>query len=215
MEAGREEMRLQVNLRFTICDLRFEKPQATKITIKIMNDETADWKLEIEKLAPAAGDILLVTVPREALLTPGVMTSLNKTFTNLCHGTGVRVLIRNADIAVDVLADLLTADDLARMAARMEQKALAGGHQSPIQNKTEKLNIILNGIPVKCGREVTYEQIIVAAGYKPDRIISVTYHPAPTQDVGYPGGPSMILVPGRKALVADGMIFNTADTSGA
>ena len=101
-----------------------------------MNDETADWRLEIEKLAPAAGDILLVTVPKEALLTPGVMTSLNKTFTNLLYGTGVRVLIKNADIAVEVLADLLTADDLARMAARMEKKKLAQADTGPVQNKT-------------------------------------------------------------------------------
>ena len=53
----------------------------------------------------------------------------------VADGKGVRVLLKNADIAVDVLADLLTADDLAKLAARLEQKKLEAP-VAPEQNPT-------------------------------------------------------------------------------
>jgi hypothetical protein len=89
--------------------------------------------MELTKLSLAPGDIVLVTVPKEAPLTPQLQTSLAGTFTNLLHDKGVRVLIKNADIALEVLADLLTADDLAKMARRMEQKKLAA--ETPPEQK--------------------------------------------------------------------------------
>ena len=97
--------------------------------------QIADWKLELEKLSLAPGDIVLVSIPKEVPLSRLVKNSISKTFTNLVHGKGVRVLLKNADIAVDVLADLLTADDLAKLAARLEQKKLEAP-VAPEQNPT-------------------------------------------------------------------------------
>ena len=173
----------------------------------------ADWKLELEKLSLAPGDIVLITIPKDVPMTPQVQASLANTFTNLVHDKGVRVLLKNADIAVDVLAELLTADDIAKLAARLEQKQLEAP-VAPVQSAEpvpEKLDVILNGHPAKCDREVTYEQIVVAAGYQPDHIISVTYYSKRNGDSQRSG----ILSPGKKVLAEEGMIFNAVDTSNA
>ena len=97
--------------------------------------QIADWKLAIEKLSLVPGDIVLVTVPKEVPLSPPVQDSLKKTFSGLLAGKEVRLLLRNADIALEVLADLLTADDLAKLAARLEQKKLEAP-VAPEQNPT-------------------------------------------------------------------------------
>jgi hypothetical protein len=110
-------------------DLMHGKPQLTDQDCQLFKS------LGLEKLSLVSGDIVLVTVPKEVPLSPQVQSSLAGTFTNLLHDKGVRVLIKNADIAVDKLADLLTADDLAKMAQRMEQKKLAEP-VAPEQNKT-------------------------------------------------------------------------------
>ena len=97
--------------------------------------EILEWKLQIEKLSLVPGDIVLVTVPKEVPLSPPVQDSLKKTFSGLLAGKEVRLLLRNADIALDVFADLLTADDIARLAARLEQKKLEAP-VAPEQNQT-------------------------------------------------------------------------------
>jgi hypothetical protein len=175
---------------------------------------TIALEAQYKKLALERGDILLATVPKNIPLTPHVMRSLQNTFNNLLHDKGVRVLIKNEDIGFESLADLLTADDLARMAARIERKKLeqpVAPVQAAGEPLVEKLNVILNGKPAKCDREVTYEQIIVAAGYEPDRIISVTYSTRRNGDSQRSG----MLSPGKKVLVEEGMVFNAMDTSAA
>lgn len=97
--------------------------------------QIADWKLQIEKLSLAPGDIVLITIPKEVPMSPPVRDSLKKTFSGLLAGKEVRLLLRNADIALDVFADLLTADDLHRILERMDRKKLAEP-VAPEQNQT-------------------------------------------------------------------------------
>ncbi len=71
------------------------------------------------------------------------------------------------------------------------------------------MNIIINGKSQKLN--LTYEEIIVRAGYKPNQIISVTY-------IGPRHGDSQrsgIMYPGTSVEIEDEMIFNAADTGNA
>ncbi|MDE2101790.1 MAG: hypothetical protein KGL39_31375, partial [Patescibacteria group bacterium] len=90
-------------------------------------------KLYCEKMSLQPGDILLASVPKNVPLTLGLKASLSKTFTNLLHDKGVRVLIKNEDIGMDKLADLLTAEDVHRILERIDQRKLAEP-VNPIQN---------------------------------------------------------------------------------
>jgi hypothetical protein len=97
--------------------------------------QVADWKLAIEKLSLAPGDIAIVTVPNEVPLTPAVQAALKKTFGGLLAGKEVRLLLRNADIALENFADLLAAEDLHRILERIDRRKLAEP-VAPEQNQT-------------------------------------------------------------------------------
>jgi hypothetical protein len=56
---------------------------------------------------------------------------------------------------------------------------------------------------------ICYEEVLVYAGYKPDRIISVTYRTKRSGDCQRNG----ILSPGESTEVEEGMVFNAYDTS--
>lgn len=71
------------------------------------------------------------------------------------------------------------------------------------------MEITING--TKQPLKLTYEDIIMRAGYKPNRIISVVYRGKKHGDIHREG----TLYPGASVEVEDGMVFNAADTSNA
>ena len=88
----------------------------------------------IEKLALQPGDIVLINVPKTQPLTRDYCDQLKQRLSEL-FPDGQRIYIKNADMHVEVLGDVLNADDIARIAARMEARHKTTG---PLQSKLNR-----------------------------------------------------------------------------
>ena len=72
--------------------------------------------------------------------------------------------------------------------------------------------IIVNGETHFIDQEtLSYEDIVLMAGRKPDRILTVVYSTRRKGDEQRQG----TLTPGGSTLIEDGMVFSVADTSSA
>jgi len=90
----------------------------------------------IESLALGDDAIVLITVPRWQSLNPAYCGKLKAALDPL-FPKGQRILIKHDDMNVEVLSDMLTTDDLARIAVRMERKKL----NQPVGPKQARVNI--------------------------------------------------------------------------
>ena len=75
------------------------------------------------------------------------------------------------------------------------------------------MTIILNGntVEVETTERISYERIIELAGYRPGRIVSVTFHKRIDSETEKQG----ILSPGKTAPLLDGMVVNAMVTDNA
>jgi len=76
---------------------------------------------KMESLTVGDDVIILITVPRTQLLTELYCATLKQSLAEL-FPAGQRIFIKNEDMNMDVLHHLLTAEDLANLSARLEQK---------------------------------------------------------------------------------------------
>ena len=75
------------------------------------------------------------------------------------------------------------------------------------------MKIILNGkvMEVKVAERISYEEIIELAGYRPGKIVSVTFHKRIDTETEKQG----ILSPGKTAPLLEGIVFNAIVTDNA
>lgn len=167
---------------------------------------------QVDSLEIGDDTIIVMTVARTQPLTASYCAFLRGGLSEL-FPNGQRIYIKSEDMPWDmeVLADLLTPDDLAKLAARMESKALANG-LPPLQNKEAVTEIIINARKTFFkGQEISYEQLVALANKTGQP--SVTYGTRPKE--GSDNQRGGILSPGRKTKVEDGMIFNVVHTNNA
>ncbi len=90
-------------------------------------------ELKFESLVLGDDVIVLITVPRTQALTLPYTEALKDNLHQI-FPSGQRIFIKNEDMSMGVLHELLTADDLALLSAKMEQKKIStatGPDQQP------------------------------------------------------------------------------------
>jgi len=74
------------------------------------------------------------------------------------------------------------------------------------------IRVIINGKPFELNQKtISYREVVELVGFNGDRVLSVTYRAKRIGDTNREG----MLYPGSTLVLADGMIFNVADTSAA
>jgi Multiubiquitin len=74
------------------------------------------------------------------------------------------------------------------------------------------IRVIINAKPFELNQKtISYREVVELVGFNGDRVLSVTYRTKRVDDTNREGS----LYPGSSLVLADGMIFNVADTSAA
>jgi hypothetical protein len=95
--------------------------EETEVEVRI---EESEARIKLAMFRPVAQlDVIIITVPKTLPLTEGNIRGLRSWIRGVFPQN--KCLVKPADWNVDILADMLTPEDLDRLAKRMERKKLS------------------------------------------------------------------------------------------